>query len=141
MTKIKATVSPLNAPGVVPDQVVRRAPSMPASIPDECRSEYRALMRQLVSMPDWNHSRVHLVEAYILALHVMRTGQGMERITASNAVLRYSRALGIARRDPVSVRPTPAHPMTLPLFGVGGGDDSGEGRATGAPRAPWSRGR
>ena len=138
MTKIKASVTALNAPGIAPDQVIRRAPSMPASIPEECEPEYRALMRQLVSMPDWNNSRIHLVEAFILALHVMRTGDGMERITASNAVLRYSRALGIVRRDPATLRPTPSHPRTLPLFGPLDGD-SGDRGATGASRAPWSR--
>ena len=92
MTKIKASVIAINPAGIIPDQVVRRAPSMPTGVPPELESEYRALMRQLISMPDWNNARVHLVEAYIIALHAMRTCTGLQKITASNAVLRLSRA-------------------------------------------------
>lgn len=136
MTKIKASVTALHPAGTVPDQVVRRAPSMPESIPPELESEYRALMRQLISMPDWNNTRIHLVEGFMLALYAMRTGDAMQKITAGNAVLRYSRALGIVRRDPVTLRPTPSHPRTLPLFE----SESDEKSATSAARAPWSRG-
>jgi hypothetical protein len=136
MTKIKASVTAIHPPGTAGDQVVRRAPSMPSSIPSELEPEYRKLLHELISMPDWNNARVHLVEAYILALHAMRTCTGMQKITASNAVLRYSRALGIVRRDPVTLRPAPSHPRTLPLFPS---SDSGEKAATGAARAPWSR--
>lgn len=108
---------------------------MPESIPAELEPEYRALMRQLISMPDWNNTRVHLVEGFILALHAMRTGNPMQKITAGNAVLRYSRALGIVRRDPATLRPTPSHPKTLPLPFA----DDREPAATGASRAPWSK--
>lgn len=138
MTKLKANVTALNVRGIAPDEVVRRAPSMPESIPPALEAEYRALMRQLISMPDWNNSRIHLVEGFILALHAMRTGNAMQKITAGNAVLRYSRALGIVRRDPPSLRPTPSHPRTLPLFPTG--NDSGDKGASGAARAPWSKG-
>ena len=140
MTKIKASVTTLNPAGTVPDQVVRRAPSMPSSIPPELESEYRSLMRQLIAMPDWNNSRVHLVEGFILALHAMRTGDPMQKITAGNAVLRFSRALGVVHRDPATLKPTPSHPRTLPLFPSSSSDgDSGNSGATGATRAPWSR--
>jgi hypothetical protein len=129
----KAVVIDINRAGTVADQVVRRAPSMPKSIPVELEPEYRALMRELIAMPDWNNSRLHLVEGFVLALHAMRTASVMQRLTAANAVLRYSRALGIVHRDPAALKPTPSRPLTCHR------DDFGEQRATGATRAPWSK--